>query len=256
MIEKIIHFIWIDFKDELNKNTIIPNKYLLNIENCKKINEGYEIKIWNGYDCNNLVKTHFPKYFKIYNNLKYPIQKCDIARLMIVYIYGGIYSDVDRLCIKSYDNLLYKYRKYNLILGKYKNYPHIFNDPIICNKNNKFISKCINNLKFYNTGNRFLDIFMSTGPFFITKQYYLYNNKKEIIILDNELNPCNICNCSLDIKKSITFTSYDNNWVDKNSFENIIKFIYCKSNIILIIIFIIFIFLLNKKIFIKAKNIL
>ena len=30
---KIIHFIWIDFKNELNKNPAIPEKYLNNIEN-------------------------------------------------------------------------------------------------------------------------------------------------------------------------------------------------------------------------------
>ena len=257
MIEKIIHFIWIDFKDELNQNTIIPDNYMTNIENCKKLNPDFEIKIWNGYDCYFFVKKNFPKYFNTYNNLKYPIQKCDIVRLMIVYIYGGIYSDVDRICLKSYNYLLDKYKKYNVILSRYKNYPHIFNDPIICTKNNDFIYYCINNIKIYNLGNRYLDIFLSTGPFFITKQYYMYKKKEDIIIIDSELNPCNICNCSLDIKNSVTFTAYDNNWLDKNSYEMISKFIYCKLNLIFLIFFIllILIYLLKFHYFKKTKKI-
>lgn len=258
MIEKIIHFIWIDFKDELNKNTIIPKKYIDNIESCRKLNPDFEIKIWNGYDCYFFVKKYFPEYFDMYNNLKYPIQKCDIVRLMIVYIYGGIYSDVDRICIKSYNFLLDKYSKYNVILGKHKNYPNIFNDPIICTKNNDFIYYCIKNIKIYNLGIRYFDIFLSTGPFFITKQYYTYKKKDDIIILDNELNPCNLCNCSLDIKDSITFTGYDNNWLDKNGYESIIKFIYCKLNLIFIIVllicFFIFLYILNKNNYFKKTK--
>jgi mannosyltransferase OCH1-like enzyme len=250
MINKIIHFIWINFNDEFNTKLNLPKKYVENINNCIKINPGYEIKVWNGTSCYNLVKKHFPNHLKMYENVKYPIQKCDIIRLMIVYVYGGIYSDVDRLCIKPYDILLKKYNKYDVILGKYKNWPHIFNDPIICSKNNKFILNCINNIKIYNLGNRFLDIFISTGPFFITKQYYFYNNKKSIKILDKELNPCNLCNCTLDIKNSITFTAYDNSWIDKNSYETLLKFIYCKFNYVILIVFLIFIYLLKNKYFV------
>ena len=239
MIPKIIHFIWINFKNELDENPIIPEKYLNNIENCKKINFDFEIKIWNGKQCYLLVQKYFPEKLELYNNLKYPIQRCDMIRLIILYVYGGIYSDTDRYSVKSYNVLLNKYNSYNIILGKYKFNSLLGNDIIISSKNNKYIYNCINNIIKYNTGIYIFDIFLSTGPLFLTNQYYSYNNKKEILILNKQLNPCELCNCSYDITESISFTTFDNNWIDSNSFEPILKYIYCNIYLVIIIILII-----------------
>jgi len=253
MINKIIHFIWIDFNDELNKNTVIPKKYKENIENCKRINIGFEIKIWNGFDCYNLIKKYFPKYVDMYNKLKYPVERCDIIRLMIMYVYGGVYSDVDRICIRSFDVLLKKYKKYNVILGKDNKKFTILNDFIMCSKNHPFILELIKNIKIYDIGIDYFNIYLSTGPFYISIQYYLYKNKKDIILLHDEINPCNICNCTHNIDKSITFSTFDSNWVDKYSLMVILRKIYCKKYLIIIILLLMFIFLYCKNIFYKKS---
>ena len=65
MIPKIIHFIWINFNNELDENPVIPKELSENIDICKKINKGYEIKIWNGKECYELVKQYFPNKYEI-----------------------------------------------------------------------------------------------------------------------------------------------------------------------------------------------
>ena len=167
-IPKIIHFIWIDFKDELNKNTKLPPKYQKHISNCKKINDNYEIKVWNGYDCLELVKKYFPEKLEAYQKLKYPIMRCDWVRLMICYVYGGIYMDCDRVCQDSFDNL----PDSDIILTFNI---HITNDIIIAKKNSEFLKLCIDKLKETHYNIMTLDIFLSGGPMFITKMYHKYN---------------------------------------------------------------------------------
>ncbi len=90
-----------------------------------------------------------------------------MIRLIILYVYGGIYSDMYRYSVNSYNILLNKYNLYNIILAKYKFNSLLENDIIISSKNNKYIYNCINNIIKYNTGIYIFDIFLSTGLLFL-----------------------------------------------------------------------------------------
>jgi mannosyltransferase OCH1-like enzyme len=242
---KIIHFIWVNFKNELDQNPIIPQKYLDNLKNVKKINSNYKIKIWNGYDCNKFVRKYFPDKINIYWKLPYPIQRCDYIRFLILYIYGGIYSDMDRYSIKSYDTILEKYSYYDIILTQLSSSLNIINNDIIISKpKNSFILKCIDNIKIYNFNNYYFDVCTSTGPIYLIKMYYQYNELSKIKLISNELNPC-LCSSNIDdIHKIISYTTLDGSWLENNNFTNVLKYIYC--NFVYILFIIIIIFLLYK----------
>lgn len=77
---------------------------------CKKNN--YEYKFWNKSDCDNLIKTKYPKYQNLYDNVKYPIMKVDIIRWIILHNDGGIYMDLD------VDPLINDLIDSDLVLGK------------------------------------------------------------------------------------------------------------------------------------------
>ena len=242
---KIIHFIWVNFKNELDQNPIIPQKYLDNLENVKKINSNYKIKIWNGYDCDKFVRKYFPDKINIYWNFPYPIQRCDYIRFLILYIYGGIYSDMDRFSVKSYDTILEKYSEYDIILTQLSSLNIINNDIIISKPQNNFILKCIDNIKIYNFNNYFIDVCASTGPIYLIKMYYQYNSLSKIKLLCNELSPCSWCSFDINnMDKIVSYTSLDNSWIDKNNYIYIVKYIYC--NFVYILFIIIIIFLLYK----------
>lgn len=95
MIPEKIHYIWIGGKP-------MPNDVKQHIEKCRKINPGYEIKIWNedNFDC-----TANAYCKEAYDAKKWAFVT-DYMRLAILYENGGIYMDTDVETVKSFDDLL------------------------------------------------------------------------------------------------------------------------------------------------------
>ncbi len=95
-IPKILHYCWFSRND-------IPDSLKKCIESWHKFCPDYEIKQWNedNYDIN---KTLYTK--EAYERKKWGFVP-DIARLDILFEYGGIYIDTDVELIKPLDELLY-----------------------------------------------------------------------------------------------------------------------------------------------------
>ncbi len=266
---KIIHFIWINFKNELEQNPQIPDKYIEVIENTKRILHDYKVIVWDGYMCNQLLQSTFPEKMELYNSFDHPIQRCDFIRFVILYVYGGIYLDVDRYVLRSFNLLLEKYKDYDTILGKQILFT-VNNDIFICKKNSQFMKLCIDNCKNKNYGIYFYDAMFSAGPNYITylyhKQLYAQNNNKsnyKIIGLDAELNACNFCKCDNEkLKVCYSFTTFDNNWLSGRKFISfdILKesgcYLYNNMYVIcaILIAFLIYYFLFSKKKYFKKNG--
>ena len=129
LMEKNIHFIWI--------GSLIKEKYLNTVLQCKIINVNYSIILWvdneslnedilqilisnnifvkNVYD--DLTKDgkldkNILKQYNKFGNFGF---KADILRLYIVYKYGGIYSDIDSVWLKPFDdNFDYDFVSYRI----------------------------------------------------------------------------------------------------------------------------------------------
>lgn len=83
----------------LSDNELFMESHLKYKEICDKNN--YKYKLWNKNDCDKLVdKYEFVK--KYYHNVRYKIMKVDIIRFLIIFEYGGLYSDLD--VIPNIDN--------------------------------------------------------------------------------------------------------------------------------------------------------
>ena len=95
MIPKIIHYCWFGGNPK-------PQILLNCIESWKKFCPDYEIIEWN--------ESNFDVNFCAYSTRAYEAKKwafvSDIARIKIIYDYGGIYLDTDVLLKNSLDNLL------------------------------------------------------------------------------------------------------------------------------------------------------
>ena len=53
-----------------------------------------EYKMWDNTDCNELI-SKYPQYKELYENFRFPVQKADFVRYLILYDTGGIYVDCD-----------------------------------------------------------------------------------------------------------------------------------------------------------------
>lgn len=191
MIPSIIHQTW--------KNTVIPENWKEAVASCKEINGDLEYMQWTDASMEEFVKKNYSDFYPVYSSYKYPIQRCDAFRYLILYTYGGIYLDMDTVCKKTLKSFL----NYDLVLAKSANLDSSFtNSFIMAAPQHPFIKFCIDHLPAYANNKvyfgKHLHIMNSTGPSFLTamlKKYKLETIPNHYIFGKEEFaGDCTICN--------------------------------------------------------------
>lgn len=243
-----LHYIWMDFKNELNRNPSIPQDFLSKIENCRKINSDLEVKIWNGYDCRQLLVEDFPDYLNTYDSLPKPIMKCDMIRFFILYKYGGFYMDMDRTCLKPLSQLLSN--NPDVILGafRYLFFNFYNNDFLYSKPGSDFMKRCMENIKISHAPTNSLRVLLTAGPLYLMIQKLRYNGPDKIKVTYGQINGCDICKCNSNLSQASSFPDYTTtSWTD--SLDNVFRWFYC--NFYLIISILIIVYLLRKLYFLR-----
>ena len=102
MFPKKIHLTCKDKKNITNPIWIACyNKY-------KEIYTDYKIKLYDNKDIYRIVRKHFPKHLKIIKGIKNGGILSDVFRYLILYLQGGIYSDMDCEPQKHIHDLFHK----------------------------------------------------------------------------------------------------------------------------------------------------
>lgn len=87
MFDDIVHLIWLQGED------LIPLKYQANLDSWR--NFATTVIVWDGEMIRNLLVRYFPLLVPTYDNYPIFVQKCDLGRYLILYLYGGLYVDMD-----------------------------------------------------------------------------------------------------------------------------------------------------------------
>lgn len=207
MIPKIIHQTW--------KDTNLPDIFSNILNENKKINEEFDFKLWihspidykyfendndidNRYNIDKLIKNFSKELYMIYLKCKYGVQKSDIARLIILYQYGGIYIDLDILSIKSFNNLIdYNSNKVYLSLEPEEQTIKVFNkNNVICNA---LLIAPEKHILFKKALESIIDLFRKYGD----KIYYQFNIFGGDLVADiiktnqDVINTCDIINTKI-----------------------------------------------------------
>lgn len=142
-MNKNLHLIWLQSNNYITNKKMIPKGIKKNCEKFIYFNEISKVFCWSNNDIIILIKKMYPDYLIVYNKIKDLRFKSDLARLMILNIYGGYYLDVDEECLCNLDK---KYINNNTKISI------IFNSTekelsnafiYIKNKNNIFILNCL-----------------------------------------------------------------------------------------------------------------
>jgi mannosyltransferase OCH1-like enzyme len=72
------------------------------------LNPGWEYRYFNHIQRDSFVKNRSKDLYKIYLNSS-PVTQSDIWRILAVYEFGGVYADMDSVCIKPLDYMLKDY---------------------------------------------------------------------------------------------------------------------------------------------------
>ena len=106
MIPKVIHQIFIQFPGSdiktLHDHPTFSECYEKTIQFCNFY--GYEHSLWTEASIRALLKKYPHYYEDLYDSFPQPIMRVDLARLLILYEYGGLYLDLDLFPVKSLDD--------------------------------------------------------------------------------------------------------------------------------------------------------
>jgi hypothetical protein len=100
----------------LSKNEKYPEVFVMCIERIKALHPEWEIRIYNGDDAIEIINQHLPYLLPLYKSYTHLVQRADLFRVILVYLFGGFYLDMDMYCLKPLDEL----RRFKLVLGEEK----------------------------------------------------------------------------------------------------------------------------------------
>eukprot|EP00049_Salpingoeca_infusionum_P023609 m.13069 g.13069 ORF g.13069 m.13069 type:complete len:376 (+) comp5897_c0_seq2:219-1346(+) len=97
----------------------MPPQFQATISAWERVNPSWTTKVWTEKDIKELWKSEFPELKYLWKKAL-PIQRADIARLMIVLVYGGLYADLDCSPTKPIDEAFeaagFRFVQHNTVL--------------------------------------------------------------------------------------------------------------------------------------------
>ena len=221
-----IHFIWIQSLKYNHKDPLIPKGIKDNYEKIIALNKNIKFNknIWYDENITYLIQKTFPQYLNIYKNINDLRFKSDLSRLIILYVYGGIYIDIDQEVLKgfvSFDNIIDK--KLVLVFNDRKD--ELSNGFIyVKEKRNKYIKLCLES---------YFEIIKKKeiGACKIMKELFdtMYKNIKigkteDITILqERPLKNLKDCHSKEEFWKSFYIFNSDNEPIMKSRYDNYYK---------------------------------
>ena len=93
----------------------IPANFRAWSETFRNLNPGFQYELWDDGDNRRFIATEFPWFAEIYAGYPAEIYRVDAVRYFYLYLFGGIYADLDTACLKPLDDLT---RKSGVLLGR------------------------------------------------------------------------------------------------------------------------------------------
>jgi len=98
--------------------TIIPDNMKYWFDTWSAYNPNYFHLLWDDEMNREFIRKNFKWFLKTYDGYQENIKRVDAVRYFFLYMYGGIYADMDFECLRSFDQLFLEQQKYDVILGR------------------------------------------------------------------------------------------------------------------------------------------
>lgn len=152
----------------------------------------WQYYLWTDQTILNFVEEFFPDFLSLFQKYSEQIQRVDMVRYMLLYQYGGIYSDLDIACNQNLSFFL----DHEIVLpetGYYFKKFYYSNDLMYGRPAHPFfkfvLDGALTAYRLYNW--KFIPhhfrILLTTGSLFLSSRYRLYESKNEIYILNPDL---------------------------------------------------------------------
>ncbi|EEA19303.1 hypothetical protein TMatcc_009440 [Talaromyces marneffei ATCC 18224] len=150
-------------------------------DECIKYHLNWTAYIWDDNAAEKLVKEEFPHLNDMWNNYRYPVERVDALRYMVLQKYGGVVLDFDLACKRSLGPL----RRFEFVAPAA--HPTGFSIGfMMASQGNEFVRDLVNNLAPYNHVWFYLPyvaVMFSTGCHYASTIFTLQENRTSLRIL-------------------------------------------------------------------------
>ncbi|UNI24121.1 hypothetical protein JDV02_009896 [Purpureocillium takamizusanense] len=159
------------------------------VQSCLDLHPGWKSYQWTDDDAAALVADKFPELRDMWENYRYPIERIDALRYMVLYEYGGVILDMDIKCRSSLGPL----RRFGFVAPEA--YPTGFSISfMMAAKANAFIGEILRNLPVYDKhwfGLPYATVMFSTGGHFASVVHTNQPDRANFKILPGPLHSLN-----------------------------------------------------------------
>lgn len=239
---KIIHQVWFGTIPNKRAAKETYKKFKIYRDSWKNKNPEWFHMEWSKEMSDKIVRIFFPKYYDMYKEYPYEIQRCDLVRYFILYRYGGLYVDMDYYCNKPWDEAMYIFKNDFYLVSTPNNGGNYVSNSLMYSKPNHVFWKRLlkmmeknRNFPIYYT--RHMIIMYSTGPGILTRVFDKNKVNLNLASLPSNLfHPYGISDEILSLKNDDIFATHigKGSW-EKNDSKLLIHF-YTEWRIILFII--------------------
>lgn len=178
------------------KNNNVPENWKSSPESIKQLMPDWKYVLMTDKDNRELIKKHFPDFLDTYDSLEYPIMRADLIRYAFLYIYGGVYMDMDIELVKPLDDLFQDGG--DIYVVESGNTGSIYTNSFLASKPGcKIWLDCLNEIKKpypYWAYGKHLKTMIKAGPLMLSrvikKNKYNYHISK---LPKKLLMPCSVC---------------------------------------------------------------
>lgn len=179
------------------------------VQTCLDIHPGWESHIWTDDKASQFVAEKFPELKGLWDSYRYPVERIDALRYMILYAYGGVILDMDLKCKRALGPL----RRFSFVAPEA--HPIGFSIGfMMASKGNAFIGNIVRNLAVYNKawlGLPYATVMFSTGCHFASVIHVYEPDRTDLKILPGPLHSLNgrVSTPIFDHLGSSSWHSYD-----------------------------------------------
>ena len=95
LFPKLLHYMW------KNPTVAPPSETVRWQRGCKAVNPDHEFRMYYDADLLSFVEREYPEYLTLFRALK-GVYMADMARVLVIYHYGGVYMDLDFYCYRPF----------------------------------------------------------------------------------------------------------------------------------------------------------
>lgn len=160
---------------QIYRSDIVLDQWREPQHSCITRQENWTYILWTDERLEEFLTQYYSWFIPTWRQYPYDIQRVDAARYFLLLHFGGIYLDLDVGCRKDLSPLL----RYEAVFPK-TTPTGVSNDVMISRPLHPFFQGLTNSLVAHNRswGIKYLTVFFSTGPIFLTHQLLGYLREK------------------------------------------------------------------------------